>query len=81
MVSVGATTLPIVLIILHQLSVGNIGQKSDSTLCSVFCSGKGYSTSGMPPKDSGERICSCFDSDGQEVIKVPMDIDMSDKQE
>jgi len=51
MASVGATAVPIVLIILHQLNVGNIGQRSDSRLCSEFCSGKGYSMSGMPRKD------------------------------
>ena len=79
--SIGATTLPIVLITLYQLSVGNIGPKSDSTLCSEFCGGKGFSVSGMPPNDSGERTCSCFDSDGQEAIKIPMNVGMSDVQE
>ncbi len=81
MASVGATTVPILLIILHQLSVGNMGQKSDSRLCSEFCSEKGYSMSGMPRKDSGERTCSCFDSNGKEVMKVPMDIIILSKSE
>ena len=81
LVSIGATTLPVVLIILYQSSVGNIGQASDSILCGEFCSGKGFSASGMPPKDSGERTCSCFDSGGQEAIKISMDIVISDKQE
>ena len=80
MISAGATIVPIILIILHQLSVGNIGPKSDSILCSEFCSEKGYSGSGMPPEDSGELTCSCFDNYGKEVIKVSMDSFVSDKQ-
>ena len=71
-VSIGATTLPIVLIILYQLSVGNIGKNSGSILCSDFCRGNGFSASGMLPKDSGESTCSCYGRDGQEAIKVPM---------
>jgi hypothetical protein len=80
MVSAGVTIVSIILIILHQLSVGNIGPKSDSILCSEFCSEKGYSGSGMPPVDSGELTCSCFDDYGKEVIKVSMDSFVSDNQ-
>jgi hypothetical protein len=80
-VSVSAIFLPIVLIILYQLSVGNIGVKTNSQLCSEFCEEKGYSASGMTPKNLGERICSCFDSDGQEIIKVPIGIIISNRQE
>ena len=81
-VAAGATIVPILLIILHQLGVGNgnIGPKPDNILCSEFCSEKGYPASGMPPKDSGEMSCSCFDSDGREVIKVPMDSIVSGNQ-
>ena len=73
LLSVGATMLPIVFIIFQQLSVGNIGAKTDGQRCSEYCSEKGYSASSMPPKDSGKRTCRCFGSDGQEVKKVPMD--------
>jgi hypothetical protein len=72
MVSAAAVIVLIVVIVLHQLSVGNIGAKSDSILCAEFCSGKGYAGSGMPAKDSGDLSCSCFDEYGREVIKVPM---------
>lgn len=81
MISAGVTIVPILFIVLHQLSVGNIGPKSDTILCAEFCSGKGYSGSGMPSKDSGERSCSCFDNHGQEVIKVPMESIASGKKE
>ncbi len=76
-VSIGATVLPVVLIILHQFGVGNIGPKSDSRLCSEFCIGKGYAASGMPPRDSGESTCICFDSTGQAVITESMGSELS----
>lgn len=64
------------LIALHQFAVGNIGPVSEGMLCSQFCSKKGYAGSGMPPRVSGESTCSCYDSLGREVIKLPIsDID------
>jgi Na+-driven multidrug efflux pump len=71
-VSIGATVVLVVLIAAHQWGVGNIGTPSDGALCSDFCRTKGYAGSGMPPKDSGIRTCSCFDAQGREAIKVPM---------
>ena len=73
LVSGGLTLLFILFIVLQQWSVGNIGPKSDSVLCSDFCSQKGYSGSGMPPENSGDRSCSCFDNSGNEVLTVPLD--------
>jgi hypothetical protein len=73
LVSGGLTLIFILFIVLQQLSVGNIGPKSESVLCSDFCSQKGYSGSGMPPRDSGDRSCSCFDDFGNEALKVPLD--------
>ena len=72
-VSVGLTLAPILFIILHQLSVGNIGPKSNGQLCSDFCGQKGYSTSGMPPKNSGDRSCFCYDGSGNEILNVPIE--------
>lgn len=70
----GALTIVFVLfIVLQQLSVGNLGPKSESVLCSDFCSEQGYAGSGMPPKNSGDTSCSCFDSSGREVLRVPLD--------
>lgn len=71
--SVGATALLVALIAAHQWGVGNVGTPGDSVLCSQFCAAKGYSGSGMPPKDSGARTCSCYDAQGREAAKVPMD--------
>jgi hypothetical protein len=72
MVSAAAVIALIVLIVLHQLSVGNIGAKSDTILYAEFCGEKGYSGSGLPPKDTGDLSCSCFDEYGREVMKLPM---------
>ena len=73
LISSGLTILCILAMVLQQLSVGNIGPKSDSVLCSDFCSLRGYSGSGMPPTDSGDRTCSCYDNLGNEALKVPLD--------
>ena len=73
LVSGGLIVLFVLFIVLQQLSVGNLGPKSESVLCSDFCSLQGYSGSGTPPKDSGDRSCSCYDNLGNEVLKVPLD--------
>lgn len=73
LVSGGLTLIFILFIALQQLNVGNIGPKSDDALCSEYCSRQGYSGSGMPPRNSGDRSCSCFDNSGDEVLKVPLD--------
>lgn len=71
--SIGLTFMFILFIALQQLSVGNFGPKTDDALCSEFCTQQGYSASGMPARDSGERICSCFDDAGNEALKVPLE--------
>jgi hypothetical protein len=73
LISAGLSVLFLVLILFQQWSVGNLGPKSDSTACSDFCSLHGYSGSGMPPRNSGEKICSCFDEAGNEVLRIPLD--------
>jgi hypothetical protein len=71
--SAALTIAPVLLLVLHQWSVGNLGPRTDSLACRDLCLAKGYPASGMPPKDSGERVCICYDS-GQEVLRVPMDV-------
>ena len=73
LLSAGLTLLFILFILLQQWSVGNIGPKSDSMLCSNYCSAQGYSGSGIPPQNSGDRTCSCYDVSGKEVLKVPLE--------
>ncbi|MHB8881194.1 MAG: hypothetical protein ACYC69_06745 [Thermodesulfovibrionales bacterium] len=72
MVSAGITALLILLIILHQWRVGNLGTRSDDVVCSEFCRDRGFAGSGMPPRDAAEPTCSCFDNQGREAVKVPL---------
>jgi hypothetical protein len=44
--------------------------KTETAQCSDFCKQNGFAASGMPPRDSGENSCSCYDNSGQEVINV-----------
>lgn len=69
-ISVLATVIPVLLIILHQFKVSNPGAKTDTVLCSEFCMSKGYAGSGMPPKNSGHETCSCYGDDGQLAIET-----------
>lgn len=73
LISAGLTTLFLLLILFQQWSVGNLGPKSDTVLCSEFCARHGYPGSGMPPQNTGDRICSCFDDAGEEALTVPLD--------
>ena len=72
LISTGITIMSILLIIFHQLNVGNIGSESDSIRCSDYCMQEGYSSSGMPAKNTGDNSCSCYDNSGQEVIRIPV---------
>ena len=71
--SLGLTAVLLLLIVFQQWSVGSLGPKSDSVLCSNYCAAHGYSGSGTPPQNSGDRTCSCYDGSGNEVLKVPLD--------
>jgi hypothetical protein len=73
LLSVGLTLACILFVVFQQWSVGNLGPKSDSTLCSDFCSLHGYAGSGMPAELTGDRTCSCYDNSGSEVLRIPLD--------
>jgi hypothetical protein len=73
LISTGVTVLFLLLILVQQWSVGNLGPRSDTLLCSEFCNRHGYPASGMPPADSDSRICRCYDDSGNEVLTVPLD--------
>ena len=70
--SVILTFLPMLVIVLHQMSVGNIGTPHDSVLCGDYCLEQGYSSSERPPPDTGDDRCICLDK-GVEVLSVPME--------
>ena len=73
LISAGLTLLFILLILFQQWSVGNLGPNSNSALCSEFCMQHGFSASGMPPEDTGNQICSCYDETGNEALRIPLD--------
>jgi hypothetical protein len=72
LIAAGAILLPIVIVILHQYRVGNLGPPSDGERCSDYCREQGYAASGMPARDSGDRSCICYDGRGREALTVPL---------
>ena len=70
--AVGATAMLVIISVSHQWRVGNIGAKSGSILCADYCRSRGYATSGTPAEDSGEDTCSCYGTQGDGNITVPM---------
>lgn len=73
LLSAALTAAFILFILLQQWSVGNLGPKSGGMLCSDYCISQGYSMSGTPPSDSGERTCTCYADSGDPVLTVPLD--------
>jgi len=72
-ISLGFTLLTIVIMLFHQLSIGNLGPKSDSQLCGDYCSELGYDMSSVSPRDSGGKICSCLGRNGEEEISLSIE--------
>ena len=73
LLSAGITVLLILFFVFQQWNVGNLEPKSDDLVCSDYCTQQGYAGSGMPPRDSGDLTCSCYDSSGKEAIRIPVD--------
>jgi hypothetical protein len=73
LLSAGLTILFILGMVVYRWSASTSGLQADTLLCSEFCTGHGYSGSGMPPSESGARICSCFDDSGNEALRIPLD--------
>lgn len=69
--ALATVALPLVLV-LYQWRVGNIGAPSAGEVCMDYCRAKGFSASAMPPRDSGQRTCSCLDAQGREALVVPL---------
>jgi hypothetical protein len=72
-ISAGLTLILLLFVFFQQWSVGNLSPRSGSAQCSDFCSLHGYAGSGMPPAITGDRTCSCYDSSGNEALRIPLD--------
>lgn len=73
LLSIALSIAPLMLILMHQYRVGNLSPKPASMLCAEFCADNGYTTSGMPPGDSGDRDCICYDGNGKVLIKTSLE--------
>lgn len=73
MAAAGATAILALLVVFQQWRVGNLGPQSVDVLCSEYCREQGFLASGMPPRDSGAATCSCFDTQGREALRAPID--------
>ena len=72
LISVGATVALAVLIALRMSGVG-LGDRPDSLVCADYClAAAGSAGSGMPPRDSGDRTCSCYDAEGRVVTSIQL---------
>jgi hypothetical protein len=70
--SLGATVVLAVIIIVRLAGLNVAGAQSDSVVCADLCRSQGFNASGLPPRDSGDRTCSCYDAQGQEVRRVTL---------
>ena len=58
---------------LYEWHIGSVGAKPDEIRCAEFCERRGYQGSSMPPRDSGDRSCTCFDTSGRPAVTVPVE--------
>ena len=71
LISVGATVTLAALIALRISGVG-FGDRPDSLVCADHCLAAGATGSGMPPRDSGDRTCSCYDAEGRVITSIQL---------
>lgn len=67
--AVGSTAALVLLVLFHQMSVGNIGPQPDPVLCADFCTTKNFGTSRLPH----DGTCRCYGADGSEALNVSID--------
>ena len=77
LLSVGSTVVLAVLIALRLSGLG-LGDRPDSLVCADHCLAVGAAGSGMPPRDSGDRTCSCYDAEGRVITSISLQ-DISDR--
>jgi hypothetical protein len=70
--SLGATVVLAMVIMLRLGGLNLAGAQSDSVVCADLCRSQGFAASGLPPRDSGDRSCSCYDAQGQEMRRLTL---------
>jgi hypothetical protein len=65
----GSTAALVLLVFLHQLSVGNIGPPPDPVLCAEFCAARSFGSSRVPH----DGTCRRYRADGGEALNVSID--------
>jgi hypothetical protein len=70
--SIGATVILLAVIMARLTGLSLPGGKSDSLTCADLCQAEGFAGSGMPPQNSGDRTCSCYDAEGREARRIPL---------
>lgn len=68
--SIGATAVLVAVIVARLMGLSLSGTKSESLTCADLCQSGGFSGSSLPPQDSGDRTCSCYDATGREVRRI-----------
>ena len=67
MIALGATALLVLTSVLQQVTVGNIGVRSEGLACADYCRVRGYAGSGTHPSNQRASACSCYDARGRET--------------
>ena len=70
--AIGATVLLAAVIAVRLTGWSFSGARTDSVVCADFCRDRGFAGSGMPPLDSGDRTCSCYDTQGREAEQIDL---------
>ena len=68
--AIGATVVLLATIGARLMGLTIVGSRSDSLICADACRAEGFAASGMPPRNSGDRTCSCFDAEGRELKRI-----------
>jgi len=70
--SIGATVVLVAVVAMRLTGPGGSAALGDSAVCADLCRAQGFAASGTPPRDSGNRTCSCYDAQGRETRRVPL---------
>jgi hypothetical protein len=67
------TTAVLAAVVVGRLTGRNFsGSRSDSLVCADLCRAKGFTGSGMPPSNTGDRTCLCYDAQGREAERIDL---------